>query len=428
MSFIQLLPLIVLAICFVIRIPIPFSIYISCIVYFIATGLDMGLVCSVAMGQLYSNTTLVAIPLFIFTANLMTSGKVTEYMYTFAKSIIGKRRGATAYMNIIVSLIFSGMTGSAAADACGTGIMEVDEMRRDGYDAPFSCALTCATATVGPIFPPSIPLVIYALMAEVSVGSLFAGGMIPALLICIALGVYCWLISKKRKYPYGIHFTFKQFLKYSWKAFPALLTPVILLGGMYTGVVTATEAGVLAAVWAIIVSILFYKSLNFQSFFKALKDTLIQSGLVLAAATGAWVFSYIVTSSGLGNEIANWFINITNNKYVFLLIFNVVFLFLGMLFENSILMWVFLPILIPVVSAMGIDMIHFGVIFVVNTMIGLCTPPYGGLVFMVGAITKVSIQKIFKEVTPMCLVMIIILLIMTYIPEIVMFIPNLLIG
>ena len=186
MDIILLLPLIVLAFCFIIRLPIGLSMFCACIVYFLTTGKNLGLVSDIAMSSLYTNYTIIAIPLFIFTANIMNSGKVTDRMFTFAKALVGNRKGALGYINIIVSLIFSGMTGSAMADAAGMGVMEIQEMKKDGYDASFSAALTSATATVGPIFPPSIPLVIYALFAGVSVGKLFMGGMIPAVLICLA--------------------------------------------------------------------------------------------------------------------------------------------------------------------------------------------------------------------------------------------------
>jgi tripartite ATP-independent transporter DctM subunit len=355
----------------------------------------------------------------------MNSGKVTENMFTFTKALVGNKRGALAYINIIISLIFSGMTGSAAADAAGIGIMEIKEMKKDGYDAPFSAAITAATATVGPIFPPSIPLVVYALLAGVSIGKLFAGGMVPAILICLVLGFYVWYISKKRDYPRGVKFTVREFLKFTWKALPALFTPVILLGGIYSGIVTATEAGALAAFYAIIVSVFFYRCMTLKSFIKIVKDTVIQTGAVMIIVAAAFVMSYVVTSSGLGKSIADLFLGLTNNIYIFLIIINIAFLFLGMLFDTQVLMYVFIPLVLPVAQALGIDMVHFGVIIVVNIMIGLSSPPYGTLCFITSGIAKTPLQKVFREVIPMVVVMIIVLLVITYIPEIVMAIPNL---
>lgn len=425
MDFLYVLPLIIMFVLMILRVPVGLSIFCACIVYFIVAGKSLGLIASLVMSNAYSNSTFVAIPLFIFMANIMNSGKVTEYMYTFAKSIIGKKRGATAYMNIMVSLIFSGMTGSAMADACGTGIMEVEEMKKDGYDGPFSCALTVATAIVGPIFPPSIPLVIYAMVAEVSVGKLFMGGMIPAVLICIVLGVYVWYISKKRNYPYGVHFTTKEFLTYTWKAFPALLTPVILLGGMYSGIVTPTEGGVLASLYAIIISLTVYKCIDFKGIIKAVKDSVLQTGVILVIAGAAWVLSYVVSMTGIGSIIADWFLGITTEKYAFLLIVNIVFLLMGMFFDTTVLLLVFVPLFIPAATALGIDLVHFGVILVVNIMIGLATPPYGAMCFAVSGLTKEPLGKIFKEIIPLAACLVIVLLLITYIPDLVMLIPNL---
>ena len=425
-TFMILLPIIVLAVCFIIRVPIGFSMFCASIVYFLADGQNLGIILDVSMSNAYNTTVIVAIPLFIFVANIMNSSKVTEYMFTFIKSLVGKRRGATAYINILISLVFSGITGSALADVCGIGTMEVSEMKKDGYDGPFSCAMTCATATVGPIFPPSIPMIVYGLLAGVSVGGLFMGGMIPAVLMCIAIGMYVRYISKKRNYPIGVSFSFKEFLRYTLKALPALLTPVILLGGMYTGMVTPTEAGALASLYAIIISLFVYRTMNFKGLVKIIIETTIQTGYIMIIALGAWVFSHVVSASGLDDNFRDWFLSITDNKYVFLFIVNILFLFLGMIFDGTILMWVFVPIIIPVAAELGINLIHFGVIIVVNMMVGLSTPPYGLSCFSISAMTKEPLQKIFKEVIPMVGMMLIILLLITYIPDIVMLIPNLL--
>lgn len=428
MNFLTLLPVIIMLICFMIKIPIAYSMFCGCITYFIVAGKNIGLVADVSMGALYGNTTIVAVPLFIFAANIMNASDVTSHMFTFVKALIGKRRGATAYINIIISLIFSGMSGSGLADVCGMGSMEVAEMEKDGYDSPFSCALTAATAVVGPIFPPSIPLVVYGMLAEVSVGSLFLGGIVPAFMICVALAGYVWYISSKRGYPTGHNFTAKEFLNYTWKALPALLTPVILLGGIYTGVVTTTEAGALACFYTILISIFIYKNLSFKRFIQVVKETTIQSGVVMVCVLSAWVLSYVVASTGLAGSLRNWFLTITENKYIFLLIVNVVFLLLGMVFDTQVLQFVIIPLVVPIAEALGINLVHFGVVLAFNMMLGCCTPPYGSFCFSIAAIMGCSLPKIYKEVLPMALLMMVVLLIITYVPELVMFIPNLSMG
>ena len=426
-TFIIFLPLIVLTICFIFRVPIGLGMIISCLVYFLARGNNLGIVADTVMSQIYSNSVFVAMPLFIFAANVMNSGKVTEYMFGFTKALVGRRRGAMAYINIIVSLIFSGMSGFAMSDVAGLGTIEIEEMRKDGYDMPFSCAITAATSVVGPIFPPSIPMVVYAMIAGVSVGKLFMGGVIPAVMICGVIGVYVWYISRKRKYPMGNKFTFKEFLKYTLKALPALMTPVILLGGIYTGFVTATEAGVLATAYTIIIAVIAYRVLRFKAFIKAMKDTVIQTGIIFAMVAGAYVLSYVITSSGINHVITDAFLNLTTNRYVFLFIVNIVFMILGMFFGTGILQFVFLPLFLPIVNALGIDLVYFGVVITVNMMLGGCSPPYGILCYVVSGLTGESLGKIFKEVMPMVIMMLIVLLLITYIPSIIMLIPNLMV-
>lgn len=424
MTIVMLLPLIVLAICFIIRIPISIGMFSAGVVYFLAAGVRLQVVAEQVTSSLYTNTILLTIPLFIFTANVMDSGKVTQYLFTFCKSLIGKKRGAMAYINILVSLIFSGMTGSAVSDASGIGVIELKEMERDGYDKGFSAAITAASATVGPIFPPSIPMVIYAMIAGVSVGKLFMGGMIPAFLICLALGIYVYFISKKRNYPAGIKFTFRQFVNYTLKALPALFTPIILLFGIYTGIVTPTEAGALAALYALIISFFAYRSLTIKSFLQVVKNTVLQSGIVFALIIGAYVMTSAVVRSGLGEVVSGLFLTLTTNKYVFLLIVNVLFLFLGMLFDTMVLQLIFLPMFLPLAAALGIDLVHFGVVICLNMMIGLSTPPYGLLCYITSGLSKAPLKDVFREVMPMVLIMVAVLLLITYVPFFITFLPN----
>ena len=419
-----LLSLIILAICFMLRVPVGISMLGAAMIYLLLKGADIGLIVDVIMSKFYNNTVLVAVPLFIFAANIMNSGKITEYMFKFVKAIIGRKRGATAYINIIISLIFSGMSGAALADAAGIGVIELEEMKKDGYDMPFSAAITAATSVVGPIFPPSIPMVVYGMLAGVSVGQLFLGGVIPAFVICLFFGVYVWYISKKRNYPRGEKFTFKEFVRYSLKALPALLTPVILLGGIYSGVVTATEAGALAALYTIIIAAFGYKVLGLKKIMKAVKETVIQTGILMAIITGAYILSYVVTISGLGEMIANCFFSFTSSKFVFLLIVNVIFILVGMIVDTAILTWVLLPLVLPVATAVGVNMVQFGVVYVLNQMIGMVSPPYGVLCFITSGMAGESLHKVFREVMPMFIILIIVLLLITYIPDIVMFIPN----
>ncbi len=424
-AFHYLLPLILLFAFFMLKVPIAFSLIGSSTLYFLITGMDIGLVAEKMISQLYFNYIIIAVPLFIFTANVLNSSKVSDYMFGFCKAMIGKRKGALAYVNVLISLIFSGMTGSSFADASGIGKIEVAAMQKDGYDDEFSCAITAATAVIGPVFPPSLNMVTYAMLSGASVGALLMGGMLPGIMIAVVLMTYVGFISNKRNYAAGDKYTFKEFLKYTLKALPALITPVILIGGIYSGFVTPTEAGALASMYAVIIAMLIYRTMTPKTLWQCLKDTAKQTGPILMLVCCSAPFSYIITLSGLGGAIANWFMGITDNPYVFLLIVNVLLLALGMFLDTSTITYVVLPILLPVVNALGINLVHFGVIFVVNTMIGMCTPPYGMLCFIAAGLVNAPLKGVFREVLPMCAMMLIVLVLVTYIPGIVTLIPSL---
>jgi len=422
------LPLIILALTLLFNMPITYGMLASGAFYLLLSHSDIGMIVDQVMGTMFTGYVLMAVPLFIFTANVMNSGKVTDSMFEFCKGLIGKKRGALAYVNVLISLIFSGMTGSAIADASGIGIIEINAMKQDGYDKPFSCALTAASATIGPIFPPSIPFVIYAMLSGASVGGLFLGGMIPGIFIAVALMVYISFISKKRNYPRGSTYKLGEFLRFSIKAFPALLTPVILLVGIYTGIVTPTEAGAIAAFYALIIAIFAYRILSFRDFIKTLKDTALQTGAITILTGAASVFSYIVARENMPTMIAEFMISITSNKYLILFIFNILFLILGMFLDTSTLQFIFLPMVLPIVKAVGIDLIHFGVVISLNMMIGLSTPPFGFLLFITSSISKTPLVDIIREILPMVVVLLSVLFLITFVPDIVLFMPRLIMG
>ena len=426
MDFQFFLPIIILGLTLLFNVPITYGMLASGVFYLLYSGADIGMIVDQVMGTMFTGYVLMAVPLFIFTANVMNSGKVTDAMFEFCKGLIGKRRGALAYVNVLISLIFSGMTGSAIADASGIGIIEINAMKKDGYDKPFSCALTAASATIGPIFPPSIPFVIYAMLSGASVGQLFMGGMIPGLIIAVVLVIYIAFISKKRNYPPGSVYSFKEFFSFTVKAFPALLTPVILLVGIYTGIVTPTEAGAIAAFYALIIAVFAYKVLSFKDFLQTLKDTSLQTGAITILTGAASVFSYIVARENMPAMIADLLMSVTTNKYLILFFFNILFLILGMFLDTSTLQFIFIPMVLPIVNAVGIDLVHFGVVISLNMMIGLSTPPFGFLLFITSGISRTPLVDIIKEILPMVGVLLIVLFLITFIPEIVLFVPHLL--
>ena len=425
------IPLIVFLLCFILtfilRLPIALGMLMSSIFYCLlapgpATGLQM------AAGQFLSSLDvkfiLIAVPLFVFAAKVMNSGAVTEKIFRFANSLVGRWRGGMGHVNVVASIIFSGMTGSAVADASGLGIMEIEAMREQGYDDSFSCAITAASATIGPIFPPSIPMIFYAMLSGASIGKLFIGGMIPGILIGLALMAYIAFIANKRDYARGEKYTLRQFIKSTFIAFPALMTPAILLGGIYTGVVTPTEAGALAGIYALLISILVYRSLGLKQLLEVIVETAKTTGILTVIVGAAFSFSYIVAIEHIPSIFSGFLLGVTSNKYVLLLVINILFIILGMFIDTMAITLVFIPMVLPLVKLLGIDLVHFGVVIVLNMMIGLSTPPFGMLLFIVSGISGTPLKSVIKEIFPMLLVLIGVLFLITYVPWFVLYLPG----
>lgn len=416
--------IIILVVAFIVDIPISYGMIASSIAYLFFSGMDLSIAIEVMCSRTAGNYVILAVPLFVFAANMMNSGKITERVFDFAKCIVGRARGGLGHVNVIASLIFSGMTGSAVADASGLGIMEIETMKKDGYDSGFSAAITAASAVIGPIFPPSIPFVIYAMIAEVSVGNMFLAGMAPGVFLAIALCIYVAYVSKKRNYPRSEKITLKHFLRTAVTALPAILTPVIILAGIYTGIATATEAAAVAGLYALVVSVIVYHSMDFKTFWAITKDSAKTAGQVGIMLTAAYAFSYVISLSGLPRMAGEFVGSVVTSKYSFLFICNIMLFILGMLLETSVIQLLTLPILVPIAKMYGVDLIHFGIMFSFNCMIGICTPPFGMLIFIVTGIAKEKMSVIIKELMPMVLVMIVVLMIITFVPESFMWLPN----
>ena len=437
------LPLIVFLTCFVLifllRMPIPTGMIAACAMYFLTDGLIKGnsfiglitgqegqlhLVAQKTIEAIFTNTTIIAVPLFIFAANVMNAGKITEYVFGVCKGLVGRFPGGLAHVNVLASLVFSGMTGSAVADASGLGKMEIDAMRAEGYDDGFSCAITAASATIGPIFPPSIPMVVYAMLTGASVGALFMGGMVPGILLALFLCVYIVFIARKRNYPRSEPIALKAYLKFLLKAIWALLTPVILLGCIYSGITTPTEAGAIAGLYTILVSAIIYKTMGWKELKKVLFDTVKGTGGVTIMIGAASAISFIFAKEGLGVTIGNWLLTLCHSQWSFLILTNVVVLILGMFIDTSVIQLVMIPILWPVAQQLGINVVHFGLVFTFNTMLGLSTPPFGMLLFITSSTSGTPLKDVIKEIMPMIVVMLLELILITFVPNVVLFLPK----
>jgi tripartite ATP-independent transporter DctM subunit len=404
--------------------PIGLSMIGGSIVYLWVSGQDIGLAAEQLLQGMYTSFTLLAIPLFILAANLMNVGSLSDRLLYFCQALVGRFRGGLGHVNVVSSLIFSGMSGSAVADAVGVGRVTTEMMMKDGrYTPSYSAAITAATAVIGPIVPPSIPMALFALVSETSVGYLFLAGFLPGILMTIVMsGVNTWM-ARKHNFPVEAAVPWRQLPRITWYAMPALLMPVVLLGGIYGGVMTPTEAAAVAALYALVVGWALRMTTWRQTW-----ESLVSAGRSTASVgiliAGALVFNYVVTRENIPNDIKLWLEGFELTKVQFLLVVNLLLLGLGCLLDASTILLVIVPILIPAAQALGIDMVHFGLVVVLNLMIGLITPPYGILLFVVANFTKASMASIVRDLVPFLVVLIAALFFLTYTPDIVLWLPR----
>lgn len=412
---------------FIFGYPIIFAISVPSILYIILADINYAVIVDSMVIGFEKQFVLLAVPLFILAAKIMNESMITERLFNFAGKLVGSLKGGLGHVNVLVSVIFAGMTGSAIADASGLGLIEIKAMNDVGFDPEFSCAVTSASSTIGPIIPPSIPMVIYSMISGASLGHLFIGGVLPGVFLAVSMMIYIAYISKKRNYPAGEAFNLKELILSFFKAFFPLLTPVILLGGIYGGVFTPTEAAAVTVFYAFILSVFGYRILGFKRLVKIFKDSALSTGYVSAMVAAALIFSYIVSREQLPVAITNAVINsgIITNKYIFLLFVNLFLLILGCFMDPIVGELIVMPILIPIAILFEVDLVHLGVISTLNFMIGLSTPPYGENLFIVSAISGVPLGGIIREMWPFLGVLIVVLFVCTYFPEIVLFFPKL---
>lgn len=370
---------------------------------------------------------LIAIPLFILAGNLMNAGKITDRIFNFANATVGWIPGGLGHSNIVASLIFAGMSGSAAADAGGLGTIEMEAMTSKGYDREFSAAVTSASSVVGPIFPPSIPLIIYGSVASVSVSRLFIGGVVPAVLMVFTMMALVFFVSLKRGYPRE-KFSLKILVREFFRSILSLLTPVIILSGFMTGWFTPTEASCVAVVYALLVAIIVYHTLDWKTFKKCLLDSAITSANTLFIIGTSTLFTYVMVREGISAQLANFILGISSNPAIIILTINIVLLILGMFMEPGALLTLMLPVLLPIAQQLHLDLVHFGVMMVLNLMIGQVTPPFGVCLFITADIGKIKLESLYKSIMPFLIPLLIVLFMCAYIPSIITWLPNLLLG
>ncbi|MFO1326801.1 MAG: TRAP transporter large permease [Rubrivivax sp.] len=410
-----------------IGLPIGLSMIGGSVLYLLLSGQDIGIAAEQLLQGLQNTYTLLAIPLFILAAELMNLGSLSDRLLAWCNALVGRFRGGMGHVNVVSSLIFSGMSGSAIADVVGVGKLTMDMMTKDGrYTPAWSAAITAATATIGPIIPPSIPLVLYALISDTSVGYLFAAGVVPGLVMtAVMMALVAWQ-AHRRDFPTEPPVPLREFVPLTWTAMPALLMPVVLLGGIYSGVMTPTESAAVAALYALVVSVLLYRSVSLVGLYRALLGSGRQMATVGLLIAGALVFNYVVTKEDVPRAVQQFLAGFELGKVGFLLMVNVLLLVLGALLEGGTILLVIVPILIPTAKALGIDMVHFGLVVTVNLMIGLITPPYGLLLFIVASLARVPLTAVIRETMPYVWVLIAALAFLTFVPESVLWLPRVL--
>ena len=403
--------------------PIGHAMIAAGIVYLFLTGQDIGLVASQSLNGLFSNFVLMAVPLFIFAAEIMNEAKITDRLFAFANLLVGRMRGGLAHVNIVSSIIFSGMSGSAMADAAGPGKLEVDMMVKAGYSPGFAAALSTTSAIIGPIIPPSIPMVIYGVVSNTSIGYLFMAGVIPGLLLGFAQMLVVVAIAKKRNFPVEAVPTRAQAVSTTLGALPALMLPVIMLGGIYSGLVTPTEAAAVAGLYALILAMLWYRSLDFLGLIRILVVSSRTTAAVAITIAGALVMNWIVAAEQIPQAMGVWMVSLDMSPAMFLLVVNILFLILGAFLDSLLMLLIIVPILMPTVIHLGIDPVHFGVTSIINMMIGLVTPPMGELVFLIAGVSRIPVAAITRELWQFLVVLIALLFVLVYVPEITLWLP-----
>jgi len=407
------------------RMPIGFSMLASGVGYLLIKGQDLGLVAEQVCNGLYNNYVLLAVPLFVFAANLMNAGTVSERIFDFCRILVGRMRGGLAQVDILVSVVFSGMSGSAIADAAGPGLVTIRQMlKKPEYTPGFAGAVVVASATLGPIIPPSIPMVMYALVSGASVGALFLGGVVPGLCMALLMMAVVHVIATRRNMPREEPIPLRAWPAIFYRGALPLSMPIVLLGGIYSGAFTPTEAAAVAALHALLLAAVVYRALSWRAFASVVLESTRSSAVITLILAGSFILNYAFTSEGVPQAMAQWVAGMQLTQLQFLLMVNILFLALGCFLDVSVLLLVFVPMLLPAARLLGVDLVHFGVLVVLNMMIGLIHPPFGMLLFVTKALTGIPIGDMMREGWPFLLMLLALLLAMTVFPQIVLWLPH----
>ena len=406
--------------------PVAYAILSGILVYLGVAGQDLAIAGQTMVQRLFDGFLLLAVPLFIVTANIMNAGTISDRLLNFCVAFVGRFRGGLGHVNVMASLIFSGMSGSAVADAAGIGKLVIEMMVKSGrYSRGYAAAITAATATIGPIIPPSIPMVLYALVSNTSIGFLFLAGILPGLIMgAVLIGMNTW-ISYRRDFGKEEAVPVAQLPLITLKSFPALLMPAILLTCIYSGVTSPTEAAAIAALYAFILAAGFYRALTIKSLYHLFVESARSSASVALVIGASMILTYVVVKENIPQTLSELLAGAEISPIIFLLLINLLILLVGCILDATVIILVIVPLFIPTCEALGVDLVHFGVLVVVNSMIGLITPPYGMLLFVINAVTDIPLREIIGEIWAFLAVLVFALLIMIFSPNMVLWLPRL---
>ena len=409
-------------------VPVAFAMLLTSIIYLLVHGNIPLIVVAQQVSVGTDKYLLLAIPFFFLAAELMGTGGIIARMVRFATLVVGPVRGGLGHMNVLANMIMAGMSGSAVADAAGIGKLAIEIMRRGGYDLGFAAAITGAASTIGPIIPPSIPMVIYGGIAGVSVGRLFLGGIVPGILMGIFLMVAVHRIAVRRGYPKEPWVGLRAVLVEFWRSLPVLVLPVIILGGILSGVFTPTESSVVAAAYAFLVGTFLLRQLSLRDVGPILVKVATETGRLMLIVASGTLFAWILAREAVPQALAQAFLSVSHEPWAVLLMINVLLLLLGCIMDAVAIMVVLVPVLTPLTGAVGIDPVHFGLVMVLNLMIGLITPPVGMVMFVIMSITGIPVEVFAREALPFIIALICVLMLITYVPSLVLIVPNLVMG
>jgi tripartite ATP-independent transporter DctM subunit len=409
----------------VIGVPVAIALAGSSLLYVMLEGIQPHLVVLHRMIGGIDSFPLLAIPFFIMAGSLMNSAGITNRIYDFALALVGWLKGGLGHVNVVGSVIFAGMSGTAVADAGGLGNIEIKAMRDHGYSVDFAVGVTGASSTIGPIIPPSLPFVIYGVMANASIGKLFAAGVIPGLVMALTMMIMVTYYAHTRGWHRDAKFSIVALWQTFKRAFLPLLTPIILVGGMTTGVFTPTEAAIAATAYAIVLGMGIYRTLSLKKLIKVSMETAETTAIILLIVAGASIFGYLITLTKVTDNVSALVLSITTQPWAILLLVNIFLLIVGCFMETIASITILVPVLLPLMDRIGVDPVHFGLIMVLNLMIGLLTPPVGMVLYILARVAGISFERTTKACLPFLVPLLVSLALVTYWPSMVMFLPNL---